>query len=180
MDLAEIQHQWTRDMLETSIDRPEATFFWSQSNRSSDCKHTNVLTQRGMHPFATCLESYGAYCVVGRATNFVCGYVVLVWSLPVAPSRCGRGPSGPELLGWLINQLDNPSFPTQTALSIWQGSGGIYSHACVGYCFDSESLLPAFSMVSKLTLKSLNFKRGHTIKVMYAVAVPGLPAPPSR
>ena len=33
-----------------------------------------------------------------------------VRSLPAAPSRCGCGPSGPEQLGWLINQLGNPSF----------------------------------------------------------------------
>ena len=31
-------------------------------------------------------------------------------SLPAAPSRCGRGPSGSKQLGWLINQLGNPSF----------------------------------------------------------------------
>ncbi len=29
--------------------------------------------------------------------------VTWVRSLPAAPSRCGSGPSGPELPGWLIN-----------------------------------------------------------------------------
>ena len=43
--------------------------------------------------------------------------VMWVRSLPAAPSRCGRGPSGPEQLGWLINQLGNPSF-TQDLLSV--------------------------------------------------------------
>ncbi len=46
--------------------------------------------------------------VVVRAT--VAAVVSRVRSLPAAPSMCGRGPSGSELLGWLINQLGYLSF----------------------------------------------------------------------
>ncbi len=33
-----------------------------------------------------------------------------VRSLPAATARCGRGPSGTEPSGWLINQLGSPGF----------------------------------------------------------------------
>jgi hypothetical protein len=54
-----------------------------------------------------CCQCFSGICGVdGRAT--ACDCVSRVRSLPAAPSRCGRGPSGSELLGCLINQLGHP------------------------------------------------------------------------
>ncbi len=44
-----------------------------------------------------------------------------VRSLAAAPSRCGSGPLGPKLLGWLTNQLDNPHWKQdKSALQNWK------------------------------------------------------------
>jgi hypothetical protein len=42
-----------------------------------------------------------------------------VRSLPAAPSRCGRGPSGSELLSWLINKLGYPPFYMELTSQIY-------------------------------------------------------------
>ncbi len=55
------------------------------------------------------MDLWRSWQTPGRATACDCG-VRRVRSLPVEPSRCGRGPSGSQLLGWLINQLGYPPF----------------------------------------------------------------------